>query len=79
MTCGLASRQVSAKYTCPQWRIQDFSFGGEVAEALWGGGAPTSNLGAFQQKRMRKRKDPPGSANDPDSLFILVNSHTYVN
>ena len=65
-----------------QWRIQDFPLGGALSH--WG--APTSDVGAFQRKHMRKRKNwillggggghalvvpPPGSTND-----LLCNVHS---
>ena len=37
-----------------QWQIQDFPLG-EGRRAV--GGAPTSDVGAFRQKHMRKRKN----------------------
>ena len=36
-----------------QWQIQDFLLGGW--QAIWG--VPTSDMGAFWQKHMQKRKN----------------------
>ena len=40
-----------------QWRIQDFPLGGAPTGAELLEGAPTSDMGAFWQKHMRKRKN----------------------